>query len=341
MTNEGKARKPRWQWIGVIVVIGLLALLLRHVEWAAVRSGFAQVDYRFLPLLIALVALNFVIRSWRWRYLVAGGESMSLRSLVDATTVGFMSSFLLPFRAGEVTRPWILTRWESVGFGSAVASIVVERVVDALVVIGLLSLAAGWIEEAPEWLSTGARLLGLVALVGLGMMLMAYFFSRAFSKLARRMVSVLLFPAALSKLREGLYQMIDGFLEGLKAISSGRQLLVVIGASLVLWLEMALFYQAGLWTMGIHLSPLAGLMVNVLVALAIAAPGPPGFLGTYQIGCLAALGLFSVSRETGLSYAIVTHVVQAACIIPAGLWILHARGLKLRESLPPSSEKVS
>lgn len=331
--SEPKKEGGRWQWLGVVVVVGLLALLLRHVDWTAVRSSFAQVDLKFVPLLVALVALSFLIRSWRWRYLLVGGSSMSFRSLVEATTAGFMASFLLPFRAGEVVRPWLLSRWESTGFGSAAASIVVERVVDALVVIGFLSVAAAWIEDAPEWLGAGARLLGVVALIGLAMMLMAYFFSRSFSKLARKLISVFLFPDFLSKLRGGLYRLIDGFLEGLKAVSSGRQLLLVLFASLALWIEMALFYQVCLWTMGLHLSPLAGIMVNVLVALAIAAPGPPGFLGTFQIGCLAALGLFGVSREIGLSYAVVAHVIQAATIIPAGLWILHARGLRLRDSV--------
>lgn len=331
-TEQGRSR---WQWLGMAVVIGLLAVVLRHVDWAAVRDGFARVDLRFLPLLVLLVALNFVIRSWRWRYLVTGGETMSLRSLFDATTVGFMATFVLPFRAGELARPWILTRWEPVRFGPAAASIVTERVMDALVIIGFLAVAAGWIEDAPEWLGTGAKLLGGVAAIGLLLMLMAYFFSRAFSKLARRLIAIFLFPRFLAKLREALHLLVDGFLEGLKAISNVRQLVIVIVASLALWLEMALFYQVGLWTMGIPLGPLAGIMVMVLVALAVSAPGPPGFLGTFQIGCLAALGLFDVSREIGLSYAIVTHIVQAATIIPAGLWILHVRGLSLRASLPP------
>jgi uncharacterized membrane protein YbhN (UPF0104 family) len=132
-----------------------------------------------------------------------------------------------------------------------------------------------------------------------------------------------------------LVQLVDGVLEGLKAISSGRQLAAVLGLSVVLWLELALFYQVGLWTMGMSLGPLAGLMVMVLVALAVSLPGPPGFLGTFQLGCKYALLLFGVSDEIWLSYAIVMHVVQAATIIPAGLWVLHARGLSLRASLPP------
>lgn len=334
--SETEKRKSPWQWLGVLVVAGLMVLLLRHVDWQAVKAGFAAVDLRFLPVLVLLIALNFLIRSWRWRHLLSGGSSMKLRSLIDATVIGFTGTFLLPFRAGEVVRPWILTRWEKIGFGASAASIVVERVVDALTIIGFLAVAITWIDNPPEWLGTGAKLLGGVAVIGVGFMVMAYFFSRAFSKLARKMISIFLFPKFLARVRAGLYQLVDGFLEGLKAISTGRQLTVVLIASVVLWLEMALFYQATLWTMGINLGPAAGLMVTVLVALAVAAPGPPGFLGTFQIGCLAALGLFEISREVGLSYAIVAHFLQAACIIPAGLWILQARGLKLRESLPVS-----
>jgi uncharacterized protein (TIRG00374 family) len=336
------ARKPPpsiWRWLGMLAVVGLLVFVLRHVDPAEVRRGFARVDLRLLPVLVALVALNFWIRSWRWRYLLKDGRSMSQRSLIEATTIGFMATFILPFRAGEVARPWILTRWEAIRFGPAVASIVTERVLDTLVIIGFFGLAASRIEEAPAWLDTGAKLLGAIAVVGTVLMLLAYFASGFFSRLARKLIDRLLFPACCAKLRTALNQLVDGFLDGLKAITSIRQLLLVIIASLLLWLEMALFYQVGLWTLGIPLGPTAGLMVTVLVALAVAAPGPPGFLGTFQIGCLAALGLFEIDRETGLSYAIVTHLVQAAVIILAGLWMLQARGLTLRGSLGPAAEK--
>ena len=317
------------------MVFVLVAFVLREIDLAAVRHAFAQVDLRWVPVLVLLLGLNFLIRSWRWRHLLGGGKPLPLGSLVEATSVGFMTSFLLPFRAGELARPWVLSRWQPVRFGSAMASIVLERVTDALTVVGFLGLAVSRWSESPDWLEAGARLLGVVAVIGLVMMVFAYAFSDAFTRVLQRGIDLLV-PSRWEKLRKHLHELVEGFFAGLKAIRSIRQLLLVMIGSVALWLELALFYQVGLWTMGLALPFWAGITVMVLVALAVAAPGPPGFLGTFQIGCIAALSLHGIGREEALSFSIVMHLGQAACIIPAGVWVLHHRGLKVREALPPS-----
>ena len=332
-TRDSSRRARLVRWVGAGLVLVLLAVVVREVDGESVKRALARVDLRWAPLLVLLLALNFLIRSWRWRYLLGGGRRLPVGPLAEATTVGFMSSFLLPFRAGEVVRPWLLSRWRPVRFGTAVASIVIERVTDGLTVIGLLALAAARWRESPEWLEAGARMLGLVAAAGLGMMVLAYAFSAPFTRWAQRLVDLLV-PARLDAWRLRLHHLVDGFFSGLKAIRSLRQLLLVILGSVALWLELAVFYQAGLRMMGLELPFAAGLSVTVLVALAIAAPGPPGFLGTFQIGCIAALGLHGIGRGDALSFSIVMHLGQAACIVPAGLWVLHHRGLGFREALP-------
>lgn len=242
---------------------------------------------------------------------------------------GFMASFVLPFRAGEVARPWVLSRWEPVRFGAGVASIVVERIMDALVVVGILGLSVGHWESPPEWLGAGARLLGVVGGVGIVGLILAYLFSAAFTKLGQKVISLVF----RGKLEAKLHELVDEFFTGLKAIRTFGQLAMVVITSIVMWLELAVFYQVGLYAMGLHLPLWAGVTVMVLVALAVAVPGLPGFLGTFQFGCVGALALYAVGKEEALSYSIVMHVVQAVGIIGAGLWILKARGLSLKGAM--------
>lgn len=314
------------------MVVGIVAWLLWSLDWEAVKEGFGQVKPWLLLVLIGLLALNFVIRSWRWGLLLGAEKKIPLRALCEATVVGFMCNFLLPFRAGEVVRPWVLSRWESLPFGSTLASIVLERVIDSLVVIGFLAVSMSHLEERPEWLGAGAILLGMVALAGLAMMLAAYFLTDLFTSLIRRGLA-LVFRGRLMGLGAKLNHMLVGFIAGLRTIRSFRQLLVVLAASVLLWLELAFFYQVGLLTMGMLLPWWAGLTVMVLVALAVAAPGPPGFLGTFQIGCIAALSLYGVSKEATVSYSIVMHLLQALGVIAVGLWVLKSRGLSLKKTL--------
>ncbi|MFC7337941.1 lysylphosphatidylglycerol synthase transmembrane domain-containing protein [Haloferula chungangensis] len=324
-----KSEPKGLQYLGALVVVAVLGWLFMSLDWNEVADGFRKVDYRLLPVLVILLALNFVLRSWRWGWLLPGGRKLPLKSLLEATVFGFMASFVLPFRAGEVARPWMLSRWEPVRFGAGMASIVVERILDALVVVGILGLSVGHWESTPTWLGAGARLLGVVGGLGIAGLVLAYLFSAAFTKFGQKMVSLVF----RGHLEMKLHELVDEFFIGLRAIKSFSQLAVVVVTSILMWLEMAAFYQVGLHTMSLSLPLWAGVTVMVLVALAVAVPGLPGFLGTFQFGCVGALALYAIGNEEALSYSIVMHVVQAVGIIGAGLWILKARGLSLKAAM--------
>ncbi|MEM1083966.1 MAG: lysylphosphatidylglycerol synthase transmembrane domain-containing protein [Verrucomicrobiota bacterium] len=330
--GRGNTSSRGVQWLGALFVVVVLGWLFLSLDWKAVGEGFKQVDFRWFPLLLVSLVLIFLTRSWRWRWLLPEGRGVSLRSLLEATVVGFMASFVLPFRAGELARPWMLSRWEPVRFGASVASIVVERIIDALVVVAMLGLTVGQWDSPPEWLGTGARALGLIAAIGLVGMVLAYLFSKSFTKWGQAMVSLVF----RGKLEAKLHELVDEFFTGLKAIRSFGQLAVVGLASIALWVQMAIFYQLGLLAMGLDLPLSAGVTVSVLVALAVAVPGLPGFLGTFQFGCVGALALYAVGKEEALSYSIVMHALQAVIIIGAGLLVLKRRGIRLRRALPPS-----
>ena len=71
---------------------------------------------------------------------LAGGQAMPLHSLFSATMIGFMTNNLLPFRLGEFVRPWVLARRERCSTSMALATIVVERVVDMLALLAILGM---------------------------------------------------------------------------------------------------------------------------------------------------------------------------------------------------------
>jgi len=122
------------------------------------------------------------------------------------------------------------------------------------------------------------------------------------------------------------------FVDGLKAISSFRELLLVLWWSMALWLTMAAWFQIALWAFGTSPSYSTGLLVTVMVALAVAAPSAPGFIGTYQAGCVIALTVLgSYSREFSIAYSVVTHTLQAVIIVGMGFLVLHLEGLGLKE----------
>lgn len=315
-------------WVSLLVSAVILGFLAYRLDWPTFFRELGSIRLLYLPLLVALVFGAFWIRALRWRHLLPTDVGAPRGTLLQATLVGFTATFILPLRAGEIIRPWILSRWHPVGFAVGFASIVTERVFDALTLMVLLGLTLGHMEEVPPLVTTGANVMAVLAISILALMVYSYLYSAHVVRLGERIIAAVIgkrFPAFSAK----LIHMIDEFLIGLRGISSFKELAWVIFWSLVLWMEFVLMYQCGLWAFGHAPDIWVGLTVCVMVALAVAAPGAPGFLGTFQLGCVVALTLSGFSEEFAMAYSVILHSVQVICVVLAGFLILHRRGLHL------------
>lgn len=317
-------------WAGIIVSVAILAYLAFNLDWQTLGREFRNVRLLYMPLLLAVFLLNFWIRALRWRHLLPTDAGLSRWRLCEAATVGLMANFILPLRAGEFVRPWVLSRWQPVSFSTAFASVVTERVFDSLALIILFGILLGQHAEMPAFVAAGANILAAMAVVILALMIYTYCCSDQVSRLAKRIISVVL-GSRHPRLADRILHMLDEFLAGLRAISSFRELAFVIFWTALLWLSFILLYQGGLWAFGLAPSWWIGLALCVMIALAVAAPGAPGFIGTFQVGCIVALGLYGLSEEFAVAYSVVLHALQVVSTVLLGLLILHRRGLQIAD----------
>src|SRR5205807_8231997 len=134
----------RWAWIlGLAVTVAFLAWAVRGTQWSEVLAGLRAVDPLLLVLTVALATLTFPIRLIRWRVILRDERERPLPwlPLWHAVAIGFMANNLLPARAGEFARAYVAKRQLPVRFTTALASIGVERVMDGLVMVGLMAVA--------------------------------------------------------------------------------------------------------------------------------------------------------------------------------------------------------
>src|SRR5688572_15587596 len=121
-----------------VLAIALFAWFLRHANlpevWAQVRR--ARVD--LLAAGFAAVVATYVIRAWRWQYLLAPIGPTRFRTAFRTTVIGFAALGVLPARAGDVLRPYLLARQEGLSTPATFATIVLERVLDLITVLALL-----------------------------------------------------------------------------------------------------------------------------------------------------------------------------------------------------------
>jgi uncharacterized membrane protein YbhN (UPF0104 family) len=78
----------------------------------------------------------------------------------------------------------------------------------------------------------------------------------------------------------------------------------------------------------------------VFVSLAVALPSAPGFVGVFQMGCVAAAALFAYPLAAAQLYSIIIHIVSFLVVVVVGFWILAIHDLTLFE-LKRAAEKDS
>jgi uncharacterized protein (TIRG00374 family) len=232
-----------------------------------------------------------------------------------------MANNILPFRAGELVRVFAATKLSGARFTSTMSSIAVERIFDALTVIGLL--AAGLlVSDLPSGVVVGgvslAHAAQVAGLLTLGALLPAVAIV-AFPVTAERVVRRVL-PAG--KLVDRILDMIEGIRHGLTSLRSPGLLAGVVFWSLVHWLLNA----AALWVtfaaFDIPVGFEGALVLQGVLAIGITVQLTPGFVGQFEAAIVAGLALYGISNEVASSYALVYHGATFLPITLAGAWSL-------------------
>jgi uncharacterized protein (TIRG00374 family) len=289
--------------------------------WREIRS----VHPGWLALTVLLATATFPLRAIRWRYLLRfEGEALGFAPLWHATAIGFMANNLLPARAGEVARAYTVQRLTSVRFTTAVASLAVERVMDGIVLVLLLSVATtlGGFSAGTTvgGITIGGIVRGASILFGvlLGCALVVVHSPQFTVRLVRRTAGRVL-PARWTQRLIGI---IEGLVEGLDALRRPVHFLIITWWSLIVWLTAAASFWAAFRAFNIDIPWSASLLTQGLVSFGVAIPSSPGFVGPFEAAVRVSLGLYGVRPGLAVSLAVGYHLTTFLPITLLGMWSL-------------------
>lgn len=294
-------------------------------------------DRLWILVAIAVATLTFPLRVPRWRLLLRheDGQPVAWRALWHPIAIGFAANNVLPFRAGEVLRMGAVSRLGRVPFAAALSSVAVERVLDALVSVGLLSaaLTAGGFDPSLTLKEGGAPIaetasrIGMLGLLALAVTALAAWQRDATLRLARRILPT-------NRFGDALFHFGERILLGISALRNPRLAFSTIGWSLVIWLCNAASFYAAFAAFGFDVPFSGALIVQGAVILGIAAPQAPGFFGVFEFaigGTLAAL--YGIPLEAGLACGLLYHVTTFVPITLMGAWSALTSGFR-RDPVP-------
>lgn len=309
--------------VGGAISAALVTLLLASVDLAALGRQLGRTQWGWALAGAGLGVLALWVRARRWRYLFPPEDAPP--ALVPAIMIGYMANNLLPLRAGEVVRVYVVVRRWGQGLWTTLATLVVERVLDSLVVVLILGILVLLI-PVPSVARWGALTLLALDVVAAGVLVTLgarpRHLGRLLESLGRR------WPRLSSRVREAA----DRFARGLDGVRAPAHLAPLAGWTVLAWLVPAL----GAWIMmraaHLDLPWIAGWTVLAFVGLGVSVPSAPGYVGVFHYAAVLALDIFAVERAASLGYAILLHAAQVLPITLVGWIYLLREHLSLREA---------
>jgi uncharacterized protein (TIRG00374 family) len=322
--------------VGLGVSGACLYFATRGTDWAAVGASLRGAHLGWCLAVIGLSGCCHVLRAERWRLLLRPVGNVPLWPAIAATFIGFGANAVLPLRLGEFVRPFFLSRRVGLSLSPTISSIVLERIFDTLLVVCCL-LAVSVVYPVEERLRQGAMVLGALMAAGMVFLVWMQRHPAAAERLIRGVLSIL--P---ERAREPLWAVAEGLQHGLGALSDVRIVVLVLVYSVILWSMIALTYTFSFLALDVPIPLVAGSLVTVvIVAASVFVPQGPGFIGTWQAGCVLALHtVFKVPLDIAVSYSFLTWVIQMVANIGSASIALLVEGVSLGELVREGQREV-
>jgi uncharacterized protein (TIRG00374 family) len=324
--------------IGLLVSLVLLALLLRQVPPHDVAAAFRSAAPLGLLLTLGLHVLVLSLKALRWAVVLravphpapepGAAPDPARRWLVfDALFFGYFGNYVLPAKLGEFGRSLLYGRRSGVPVGSVFATIVFERMLDALtLLLGFYAvvLFLPLPQALPHWVHESIRGIAAVSLLGLCGLVVA---ERRLPRDAEE-VAISGLPGRLLKKAVAVAAT---FRRGLLVLESPRVAALAAAWTLVIWSFETLAAWVCLRSFGADLPLSAALLQVVLSSFAIAAPSAPGGLGIHQAVTEAVLDPYGVAGGTAIAASLVLTFAVVFWVVPIGLFGLWRQGMTTAE----------
>jgi hypothetical protein len=333
----------KWHfWLGMLISILFIWLALRGLRleefWGAVQGA----NYIWLLPGVAIYFVGVWVRAWRWHYLLGPIKKIPTKTMFPITTIGYMGNNIYPARAGEVLRAVILKRREGVPVSASLATIIVERIFDGVVMLAFIFVnlpelarltgASGFVGNIQQ-----AALIGTGAFLGA---LAVFLLAAMFPKVTARVGGWFIVRFLPERLREKVDGILLKFLEGLASLRSPSNVLMVFFTSVIIWLLETGKYWLVMHAFPFEVSFFALMLMNGIVNLATTIPSAPGYIGTFDAPGIAVLTAYGVDQATAAGYTLVLHVALWLPITLLGAYYLAREGIKWSDAMRAETKSI-
>jgi glycosyltransferase 2 family protein len=329
-----RVRIPLRYVISALATLLLLYLAFRGTDFSKLLQTIAAANYWWVLLSLMVLMISHALRAWRWRFLMNPIKpGIGFRNLFSGVMIGYLVNNVIP-RGGELARPFVLGKLESLSKSAAFGTVVVERIIDIfcfLVLVMLLPvLYKGSLWATFPWLQTASITISVITGGGL-FVLIALMIRRDWTDAMLRLIDPLL-PRWIAS-RAG--KRVHSFLDGLLFLKNPGQSAAILVLSILVWWTYALMTYIAFFAFGLQsvLDFRASFVLLTISSVGVAIPTPGGTGSYHALTAQALQKLFLVDPAVALSYATVTHAVGYLGVTFVGAYFLFRDNVAVSEAV--------
>jgi uncharacterized protein (TIRG00374 family) len=314
----------RWKfWLGAAISAFFLYIALRGLDLSLVWQTIQTGNYWWVLPGVAVYFVGVWARTWRWHYLLRPIQTIPLKELWPVVVIGYMGNNIYPFRIGELLRAYVLKKEKDVSMSASIATILVERIFDGLVMLIFVFIGLPLVPGLPDWLRQTV-VLASIAFFGA---LIVFLVMAARPQNTRRLYHWAFTRFLPHKIQAPFMSLADRFMEGLSSLSSLRDILMIFFTSLIIWLLETVKYWFVMYAFSFTVSFFVLMLMNGVVNLATTLPSAPGYVGTFDTPGIEVLKVFGVDPAVAAAYTLVLHAALWLPITLLGAYYMIREGL--------------
>ncbi len=317
----------RWRfWLGIVISVAFLYFALHNLRLGEVWQEARTAKLGWIVPGVLVYFFGVWARTWRWDYLLRPMKRIPLRRLFPVVVIGYMGNNVYPARAGELIRAYVLRRREGVSISGSLATIIVERVFDGLVMLLFVFIGLPFF-PMPSWLQMMVIAMSLLffgALIVFVLLAVKVDWAEwAYTWIIDRLVP--------ERFQESVRGFAERFLIGLHSLRSGRDVLMLFLTSVIIWLAETVKYWFVMHAFNFTVPFWVLMLMNGIVNLATTIPSSPGYVGTFDAPGIEILSTFGIQRSLAASYTLVLHAALWLPITLLGLFYMSRESVSWRD----------
>lgn len=326
----------RWQlWLGLIISTIFLFFALRGLDFSEIWSALKSANYFWLIPAVLIYFIGLWLRAVRWRIFLHPIKALRIGKLFAVTAIGYMGNNIYPARLGELIRAYVLKREDNIPVSTSLATIIIERVFDSIVMLGFILLNLSVINEMSHSIEI-RQTIDTVSIWGTVIFFTTFFvfiLSAIFPEKISRLYKTILGWLLPEKINSKFQGIVDKFFSGIQALASPLNTIYALLLTIIIWLIETGFYWFVMRSFPFQVSFGTLMLMNGFLNIFTIIPSSPGYIGTFDAPGIALLSALGIDQQLSAGYTLLLHATLWLPVTIAGAYFFARKGLKWDEAI--------